>query len=137
LTPGLPTAATAQQPSPAAAAASRFDVASRCDAPATRVQPEAPRRPEVRVDVVVRHVAGVGRKRRFRKASLLVQVNIRLHVLHILTNMCKISYIFVKNESYQIFMNICKLNLAYVTSILQKNWLKMVVKKLAPPNYID
>jgi hypothetical protein len=33
--------------------------------------------------------------------------------------MCKISYKFVKNESYQIFMNICKLNLAYFTSIIQ------------------
>jgi hypothetical protein len=33
--------------------------------------------------------------------------------------MCKISYTFVKNESYQIFMNICKLNLAYFTSIIQ------------------
>jgi hypothetical protein len=27
-------------------------------------------------------------------------------------------------------MNICKPNLAYFTSILQKNWLKMIVKNL-------
>jgi hypothetical protein len=33
--------------------------------------------------------------------------------------MCKISYQFVKNESYQIYMNICKLNLAYFKSIIQ------------------
>jgi hypothetical protein len=37
-----------------------------------------------------------------------------------LTNMCKISCKFVKNESYQIFTNICKPDLAYFTSILQK-----------------
>jgi hypothetical protein len=33
--------------------------------------------------------------------------------------MCKISYKCVKNESYQIFMNICKLNSAYFTNIIQ------------------
>jgi hypothetical protein len=33
--------------------------------------------------------------------------------------MSKISYKFVKNESYQNFMNICKLNFAYFTSIIQ------------------
>jgi hypothetical protein len=36
------------------------------------------------------------------------------------TNMCKISYKFVRNESCQFFANICKPNLAYFTSILQK-----------------
>jgi hypothetical protein len=53
--------------------------------------------------------------------------------------MCKISFKFVQNESYQIFMNICKQNFAYFTSILEKlaqsdckktcptklNWLKV------------
>jgi hypothetical protein len=34
--------------------------------------------------------------------------------------MCKIAYKFVKNESCQIFLNTCKPNLAYFTSILQK-----------------
>jgi hypothetical protein len=34
--------------------------------------------------------------------------------------MCNISEKFVKNESYQIFTNICKPNLAYFTSIIQK-----------------
>jgi hypothetical protein len=34
--------------------------------------------------------------------------------------MCKISYKFVKIESYQIFANICKPNLAYFTSIVKK-----------------
>jgi hypothetical protein len=34
--------------------------------------------------------------------------------------MCKMSYKFVKNESYLIFRNICKPHLAYFTSILQK-----------------
>jgi hypothetical protein len=29
-------------------------------------------------------------------------------------------YTYVKNESFQIFLNICKPNLAYFTSILQK-----------------
>jgi hypothetical protein len=41
--------------------------------------------------------------------------------------MCKIAYKFVKNESYQIFLNICKPNLASFTSILQKigsKWLQ-------------
>jgi hypothetical protein len=33
--------------------------------------------------------------------------------------MCKVSYKFGENESDQIFMNICKLNLAYFTNILQ------------------
>jgi hypothetical protein len=32
--------------------------------------------------------------------------------------MCKISYKFVKKESYKILMNICKPNLAYYKSIL-------------------
>jgi hypothetical protein len=34
--------------------------------------------------------------------------------------MCKNSYKFVIYESYQILVNICKHNLAYLTSILQK-----------------
>jgi hypothetical protein len=34
--------------------------------------------------------------------------------------MCKISYKFAMNESYQIFTNTCKPLLAYFTSILQK-----------------
>jgi hypothetical protein len=33
--------------------------------------------------------------------------------------MCKIPYKFVNNESYQIFMNILKPNLAYFTNILK------------------
>jgi hypothetical protein len=33
--------------------------------------------------------------------------------------MCKISYKFVKNESYQILKIICKLNSAYFKSIIQ------------------
>jgi hypothetical protein len=37
-----------------------------------------------------------------------------------LINMCKISVEFVKNESYHVFMNICKPNLAYLTSIFEK-----------------
>jgi hypothetical protein len=32
----------------------------------------------------------------------------------------KFSYKFVKNEAYQIFTSICKPNLPYLTSILQK-----------------
>jgi hypothetical protein len=44
--------------------------------------------------------------------------------------MCKISYKFVKKESYQTFMNICKPNLAYLTSIV-KNWLYIIVKNLS------
>jgi hypothetical protein len=52
--------------------------------------------------------------------------------------MCKISDKFVKNESNQIFVNICKLNLAYFTSMYYSiNWLKMSVKKHALPNYVD
>jgi hypothetical protein len=46
-----------------------------------------------------------------------------------LSNMCKISHKFVKNEPCQMFMNICVPNLAYFTSILQK--FKMIVKKLS------
>jgi hypothetical protein len=34
--------------------------------------------------------------------------------------MCKISYKFVKNESYQIFKNICKLNLACLQVLFNK-----------------
>jgi hypothetical protein len=49
----------------------------------------------------------------------------------------KNSYRLVKNESYQICTNIWKPNLAYFTSILQKNWLKMIVKKLVLSNYTD
>jgi hypothetical protein len=41
-----------------------------------------------------------------------------------------ISNKFVKNESYQFFMNLCKPNVAYFTSILQKNWLKIIEKNL-------
>jgi hypothetical protein len=32
--------------------------------------------------------------------------------------MCKFSYKYVKNESHQIFVNICKLKLAYFKSII-------------------
>jgi hypothetical protein len=35
----------------------------------------------------------------------------------ILTNMCQISYKFVKKESFQIFTNICEPILAFSTSI--------------------
>jgi hypothetical protein len=34
--------------------------------------------------------------------------------------MCKISYKFVINESYQMFKNICVTNVAYFTSIFQQ-----------------
>jgi hypothetical protein len=36
----------------------------------------------------------------------------------------------VKNPSYQICINICKSRLVYFTSILQNNWLKIIVKNL-------
>jgi hypothetical protein len=49
-------------------------------------------------------------------------------------HMCKISNKFVKNESHQTFLNHCKPNLTKYTS---KNWLKMIAKKLVPPNDID
>jgi hypothetical protein len=52
---------------------------------------------------------------------------------------CKSAYKFVKNESYQIFANICKSKFAYI-HILQvpfKNLPKMIVKKLVLPKYID
>jgi hypothetical protein len=49
------------------------------------------------------------------------------------TNMCKMSYKFVKNESYQIFTNICRPNLASLQVFL-KNGLKMIVIKLVLPN---
>jgi hypothetical protein len=45
--------------------------------------------------------------------------------------MCKFSYKFVKTESYQIFMNICKPNLAYFTNILQKIGSKWLQKYLS------
>jgi hypothetical protein len=46
--------------------------------------------------------------------------------------MCKISFKFAKNESYQIFTNICKPNLAYFTHMYSsKNWLKMIAKNLS------
>jgi hypothetical protein len=55
-----------------------------------------------------------------------------------LTNTCKISYNFVKNESYQIFANICKHNLhSLFYKYSSKNWPKMIVKKLVLSNYID
>jgi hypothetical protein len=54
------------------------------------------------------------------------------HVCKIfLTNMCKNSYKFVKIESYQIFMNICNLKLAYFTSIIQWIGSKWVWKNYA------
>jgi hypothetical protein len=34
-------------------------------------------------------------------------------------------------------MNICKPNLAYFTSVIQTNWLKMITKYFVLPNYID
>jgi hypothetical protein len=49
--------------------------------------------------------------------------------------MCKISYKFVKNESYQVFMNIYKLNLAYFISIIQEISSKWVWKKRVLINY--
>jgi hypothetical protein len=64
---------------------------------------------------------------RIRSRSLFAQDQgpilpnmIYTYLKDLLTNMCEISYKFVKNESYQIFMNNCKPNLAYFTSILQK-----------------
>jgi hypothetical protein len=46
--------------------------------------------------------------------------------------MCRISHKFAKNESYQIFTNICKPNLAYLTTMYSsKNWLKMLSKNLS------
>jgi hypothetical protein len=43
----------------------------------------------------------------------------------------------VENESYQIFTNICKPNLAYFANIVSENWLKMIAKKLVLPNFND
>jgi hypothetical protein len=40
--------------------------------------------------------------------------------LHIFSQTCVIFYMLVNKESYQIFTNICKLNLAYFTSIVHK-----------------
>jgi hypothetical protein len=45
--------------------------------------------------------------------------------------MGKKSHKFGKNESYQIFMNICKSNLSYFTSILQKIGSKLLQKNLS------
>jgi hypothetical protein len=45
--------------------------------------------------------------------------------------------ILLNNESCQLFMNICAPKFAHFTIILQKNWGKMIVKKLVLPNYID
>jgi hypothetical protein len=43
----------------------------------------------------------------------------------------------VKNESYQIFTNISKPNVAYFTSTYSsKYWLKMIAKKTVVPNYL-
>jgi hypothetical protein len=44
---------------------------------------------------------------------------------------CKIPYKFVKNESYQIFTNICTPNLAYFTSNFQINGSKWLKKTLS------
>jgi hypothetical protein len=44
--------------------------------------------------------------------------------------MCNISYKFVKNESYQIFTDICKPNLDYFTSVFQNigsKWLQKIL----------
>jgi hypothetical protein len=49
--------------------------------------------------------------------------------------MCKMFYKFVKNESYLIFINICKPNLGYFSSILQK--IDFDCKKLVVPKYFD
>jgi hypothetical protein len=50
--------------------------------------------------------------------------------------MFKISYKFVKNESYQIFMNICKPNKAYFISILQEIGSKRLRKTDPTKTYI-
>jgi hypothetical protein len=45
--------------------------------------------------------------------------------------MCKISYKFMKNESYQIFTLIRKPNLAYIISNLKKIGSKLLQKTLS------
>jgi hypothetical protein len=50
--------------------------------------------------------------------------------------MCKISYKIVKNESYKILMNICKLNLAYLQVLFNK-FAQNECEKCVLPNNVD